>query len=131
MTPFDPSRLAALLAPFQNVSRCWIAFSGGLDSSVLLSAAASVRARLPGALQAIHLDHGLHPDSATWAAHCQSRCDVLAIPLTIRHLHLQPRPGESIEAVAREARYRAFSSLLGPGDLLLTAHHRRHACAGR
>lgn len=124
MTPFDPSRLAARLDPFRNVSRCWIAFSGGLDSSVLLSAAASVRERLPGALQAVHLDHGLHPDSAAWAAHCQARCAALAIPLTIRHLHLQPHPGESIEAVAREARYRAFSSLLGPGDLLLTAHHR-------
>ncbi|AFL72877.1 tRNA lysidine(34) synthetase TilS [Thiocystis violascens] len=124
MTPFDPGNLAALLARFQNVSRCWIGFSGGLDSSVLLSAAASVRERLPGALQAVHLDHGLHPDSATWAAHCQSQCDALVIPLTIRCLHLQPHPGESIEAVAREARYRAFSSLLGPGDLLLAAHNR-------
>ena len=124
MTAFDPDRLAARLAPLENVSRSWIAFSGGLDSTVLLDAAAAVRERLPGALQAVHLDHGLHPDSGVWVAHCQSHCEILAIPLTVRHLHLTPLPGESIEAVAREARYRAFSSLLVPGDLLLTAHHR-------
>ncbi len=91
---------------------------------MLLDAAAAVRERLPGALQAVHLDHGLHPDSGAWAAHCQSQCDVLGIPLTVRHLRLTPLPGESLEAVARAARYRAFSSLLASGDLLLTAHHR-------
>ena len=124
MAGFAPQHLTALLAPLKHVSNCWIAFSGGLDSSVLLSAAATVREHLPGALYAIHLDHGLHPDACEWAAHCQSQCDLLAVPFTVRRLHLRPLPGESIEAVAREARYRAFSSLLAPGDLLLTAHNR-------
>ncbi len=124
MTAFDPAQLIARLAPFKATKRCWIAFSGGLDSTVLLSAAASVREALPGVLHAIHLDHGLHPESCAWVAHCQSCCERLSIPLHVRHLHLQPHPGDSIEAVAREARYRTFSSLLDPGDLLLTAHNR-------
>jgi len=39
-------------------------------------------------------------------------------------LSVQPRRGESLEAAAREVRYAALASLLEPGDLLVTAHHR-------
>ena len=124
MSGFAPVQLATRLASFAPVPRCWIALSGGLDSTVLLSAAAAIRALLPGALHAVHIDHGLHPDSGIWSARCQSRCEALAIPLVICRLHLQPAPGESIEAIARAARYRAFIELLGPGELLLTAHNR-------
>ncbi|MBV5311097.1 tRNA lysidine(34) synthetase TilS [Chromatium okenii] len=123
MKTFHPIALTTFFAPFKKTSRCWIAFSGGLDSTVLLNAAAAVREHLPGALHAIHLDHGLHPDSAQWAAHCQTHCAALSIPLVIRRLHLQPRIGESIEAVAREARYRAFIDVLNANECLLTAHH--------
>nr|WP_207280716.1 tRNA lysidine(34) synthetase TilS [Thiocystis violacea] len=112
------------LAPFASAPRCWIAFSGGLDSTVLLSAAAEVRARLPGELLAVHIDHGLQPGSGDWAAHCAGVCQALSIPIHIERLSpAGPSPGESLEAWAREARYRVFRRLLGPGEILLTAHH--------
>lgn len=123
MSGFDPRQLAAWLSSFAPVPRCWIAFSGGLDSTALLSAAATIRTQLPGALHAIHIDHGLQAVSGAWPARCQSCCDALAVPLVVRQLHLRPPPGESLEAVARTARYRAFVDLLGPGELLLTAHN--------
>jgi tRNA(Ile)-lysidine synthase len=41
----------------------------------------------------------------------------------VRRLHLTPIPGESLEATAREARYRALADMLRPGDLMLTAHN--------
>lgn len=124
MSDFAPAYLAERLASFENVSRCWIAFSGGLDSTVLLTAAAVVRERLPGTLHAVHIDHGLQPDAAAWVAHCQAQCLALTIPLTIWHLQLRLRPGDSLEAVARTARYQAFAGLLDRDALLLTAHHR-------
>ncbi|MFC6328264.1 ATP-binding protein, partial [Alloalcanivorax gelatiniphagus] len=40
----------------------WLAFSGGLDSTVLLHALA--RAGLGPRLTVAQVDHGLHPDSA-------------------------------------------------------------------
>ncbi|MBK1722894.1 tRNA lysidine(34) synthetase TilS [Thiocystis violacea] len=123
MSAFDPAHLIGLLEPFESASRIWVAFSGGMDSSVLLAAATEVRESLPGALHAIHVDHGLHPDSALWAAHCAEFCRLRAIPLTTEHLQLAARQGESLEALAREARYAVFAGLLGRGDLLLTAHH--------
>jgi tRNA(Ile)-lysidine synthase len=122
MSVFDPERLIRALAPFPEAGRVWVAYSGGLDSTVLLRAAAAVRERLPGALWAVHVDHGLNPDSARWAEHCQATCAGLAIPCEVRRLELSPAPGESLEAVAREARYGALATLLAPGDLLLTAH---------
>jgi tRNA(Ile)-lysidine synthase len=122
VTRFAPERLAEVLAQLGPSGDCWVAYSGGLDSAALLSAAAAVREQLPGRLRAIHIDHGLHPDSQLWAEHCRSHCDLLGVPLLIRCLNLRPIPGESIEAMARESRYRAFGTLLGRGDLLLTAH---------
>lgn len=122
MSTFDPESLVPVLAPFEGAGQVWIGYSGGLDSTALLHAAAAVRERLPGTPRAVHLDHGLHPDSARWAAHCEAVCSVLAIPLLVRRLALQRGPGESLEAMAREARYAALAALLAPGDLLLTAH---------
>ena len=105
------------------MGRVWVAYSGGLDSTVLLRAAAAVRERLSGPLWAVHIDHGLHPDSGRWGEHCRGNCEALTIPFTIRRVAVEPGRGESLEAVARAVRYAAFSALLAPGDLLLTAHH--------
>ncbi len=123
MSVYDPERLASALAHFDDAGRVWVAFSGGLDSTCLLHAAAHVRGRLPAPLRAVHLDHGLHPSSADWSEHCRAVCDALSIALVTRRLRVKVGPGESLEAVAREARYAELSALLAPGDLLLTAHH--------
>lgn len=105
------------------MARVWVAFSGGLDSTALLHGAAAVRDRLPGPLQAVHIDHGLHPDSGRWGEHCRDICEKLAIPLTIRRVTVEPARGDSLEAVARAVRYGALAAFLAPSDLLLTAHH--------
>ena len=123
MAVFDPEILVAALAPFDPAGRVWVAYSGGLDSTVLLRAAAAVRERLPGSLWAVHIDHGLHPDSARWDAHCRHTCEDLAIPIVSRRIEARAGRGESPEAAARNARYGEFYTLLAPADLLLTAHH--------
>ena len=100
-----------------------IAYSGGLDSHALLHACAALRAEHVLHLRAIHIDHGLQSVSTQWAAHCRRVCDDLAIPFTSVSLHLQIPAGESVEAVAREARYAVFCEHLQAGEMLLTAHH--------
>jgi tRNA(Ile)-lysidine synthase len=72
----------------------------------------------------VHLDHGLHPHSSAWAEHCRTLCQALDVPLTVRRLAIARAPGESLEAVAREARYAALAAMLRPGELVLTAQHR-------
>ena len=104
----------------QEVQTVWVAYSGGVDSHVLLHAATSLEL---SCLKAIHVDHQLHADSAKWRKHCQNVCDQLQVPLQCQTLSLDDMEGESLEAVARKARYQCFSSFMRSGDVLLTAHH--------
>jgi len=104
-------------------NRYWIAFSGGVDSHVLLHAMATLRPQLFATLNAVHVNHGLNPRAPEWAAHAVSVCDVLDIPCHVFNVDATPNKGESPEAAARDARYHAFSQLIEQGDLLLTAHH--------
>lgn len=121
----DLERLLATLTALATAApRLWVAYSGGLDSHVLLHACAQLRPRLPCPIAAVHLEHGLQPGSADWARHCRRVCDQLGVALTVRRLSLQPIRGESLEAVAREARLSAFADLVQPGELVATGQHR-------
>lgn len=120
----DPDRIVAYFQQLRpQPGNYWVAFSGGVDSSVLLHLLASVRSRLPGVLHAIHIDHGLQPASADWAAHCRACCEALGVPIEIRAVDAGARQGQSPEAAARDARYAEIARAMAPGDMLLTAHH--------
>lgn len=114
-------QLAQLLPNFPAVAAC-VAFSGGADSTALLAALAALR-RPPLELRALHVDHGLQPRSRRWSAHCRRVARALAVPLTVRTARLARRRGESLEAVARTARYGLLGAALADGEALLTAHH--------
>ena len=123
MPSFAPELLLPLLASFTDARAGQVAFSGGMDSTVLLHALAEIRGRLPFELRALHVDHGLHEDSSCWAGHCVRTCGHLGLPLETRRIRVAAGRGESLEAVARQERYAALAASLKPGDLLLTAQH--------
>jgi len=101
-----------------------VAFSGGLDSSVLLHALHELRPEFEHArLRAIHVNHGLHADAKTWAAQCARVAQTIDVPLDIIHVDVDRASGEGLEAAARRSRYAAFAASLAPGEVLLTAHH--------
>jgi len=111
------------LTPWLNAPTWYIAFSGGLDSTVLLHLLAEhARNRATPPLRALHIHHGLQSAADAWPAHCQAVCDQLGIELQV--IHVQVAPGASLEQAARDARYAAFTQVLGPGDILFTAQHR-------
>lgn len=121
---FTVESLSEQLARFPPDTRFAVAFSGGLDSTVLLHAThAALRQRDAGALRAIHIHHGLSPYADAWAAHCHERCAALGIGLHVEHVAVQAQGGESLENLARERRYAAFEALLGGEEVLLMAHH--------
>jgi len=116
--------LQTTLSPL-SPTQVWIGYSGGLDSQALLYATATwakTQATAP-ALYALHVHHGLHPQADQWAEFCAHHCAQLGIPLRVERVKLECRPGSSVEAAARTARYAAFSQVLAPGQTLLTAHH--------
>ncbi|QVW24500.1 tRNA lysidine(34) synthetase TilS [Pseudomonas hormoni] len=118
-----PVRLLLNLKPWRNAKTWRIAFSGGLDSTVLLHLLANLAKTesLP-ALSAIHVHHGLQAVADTWPEHCQSVCDGLGVPLQV--VHVQVQPGASLERAARDARYGAFIEATQINEVLLTAQHR-------
>lgn len=117
-------KLLTLLKQQPPASGYLLAFSGGLDSCVLLDLMhkLSLHEKIP--LRAIHINHGLQGEAEQWVSHCQQICEALKIPLQVVHLNMKPGKGESIEAVAREQRYQAFESELKKGEMLLLAQHR-------
>lgn len=96
------------------------AYSGGLDSSVLLHAIS----KFPSIeLRAIHINHGLHPDADAWAEQCMVFCRMLDIELEVFKVDVKRDDGKGIEAAARSARYHAIAEYIHDGEVLLTAHH--------
>nr|WP_281357425.1 tRNA lysidine(34) synthetase TilS [Thiomicrorhabdus cannonii] len=101
-----------------------VAFSGGLDSTVLLHLLAQ-DPTLKTRLQAVHINHQIHPDAAAWAAHCRAFCQTITVAYTQIDLQLPNTRRKGLEAIARKARYEALFAQLHAGDWLLTAHHQR------
>jgi len=100
----------------------WLAFSGGLDSHVLLSLFCRLRAELDIDFCAIHINHGLSPNAKHWANHCKSICNSYGIEYVEHAIQLDLKIGDSVEEQARVKRYAVFADGLGAGDILLTAH---------
>ena len=100
-------------------SSVWAAFSGGLDSTVLLHRLK--QSGLP--VRALHVNHHLQPAANRWVDHCREFCAHLGVPIYILDVKIDPNDAGGPEAAARAARYEAFLTLMRPGDCLATAHH--------
>ncbi len=104
-------------------ARIAIAYSGGLDSSVLLDAAV----RIAGAPRciALHVHHGLSPNADAWAAHAEASAAALGVGFDAMRVDVPRASGAGIEASARESRYRALDAMCerhGAAVLWLAQH---------
>jgi tRNA(Ile)-lysidine synthase len=89
-----------------------------------LHALAQMPAARARGLRAIHVDHGLHADSARSAVHCREFTAMLDVPLQLVTVRVDRDAGTGLEDAARRARYAAFAQSLGEGELLALAQHR-------
>lgn len=120
MSTLNIALLDKLLPPNGDL---YLAYSGGVDSHVLLHLCAQ-RSAYKHRLRAVYVDHGLQADSRAWGEHCSEQCRQLGVDFQMLHVDAQPQLGESPEAAARSARYRVLRPLLVAGDVLLLAQHR-------
>ncbi len=124
---FNAEALVHRLVELENFAttpdRYVIAYSGGLDSSVLAHALLQTRPQHGKSLLAIHVDHRLHGESKTWAAHCRNFADKMALDFICEVVDVDGKSGKGTEAAARDARYTALRGHVGDGDWLLCAHH--------
>lgn len=106
-----------------------VAYSGGVDSSVLLHALYTVKKQNTTnfAIKAIHIHHGLSAHADQWVTHCQQQCQSWQIPLSVHYVTLDIQLG-NIENQARNARYDVIKKHLQPNDILCTAQHLDDQC---
>jgi len=116
---FSISLLNRFFSSYNHFERFYVAYSGGLDSTVLLHA--MHEAKYP--IHAVHVNHHLQQDSDTWQQHCEDFCISLSVPITVQHVQLTKQPQESLEASARVARYELLEEMLGANSAIVTAHH--------
>lgn len=95
-----------------------VGLSGGVDSVVLLD----LMQRAAGGrfeLSALHINHQINPQADRWSAFCRALCRERGIPCKAVRVNV-PR-GASLEAAAREARYRIFESM--SAGLIVLGHN--------
>ncbi len=102
-----------------------VAYSGGLDSSVLLHLTSQFCKQHGLSLYAFHVHHGLSPNADEWLSHAREQCDALQIRFESRNVRLENIKEHGTEHAARLARYAALGEMCGANSvrLLLTAHH--------
>ncbi len=118
---FDPA--ASLLDLTGSKPRVVVAFSGGIDSTVLAHALAKHRRKF-SSLRLVHVDHGLQSASGEWSRHCAGVARSLRLPFVSLKADIRRKRGESPEAAARDARYSLLASEMEQGEVLVTAQHR-------
>lgn len=103
-----------------NSKRILLAVSGGADSMALLHVILQNRQKINKDIKVLHIDHGLHPDSASWAIFVSSYCRENEMPCETVSVDVAAY-GKNVEQAARKARYAAF--LKQGYDTVLLAHH--------
>jgi tRNA(Ile)-lysidine synthase len=98
-----------------------IALSGGVDSVVLLDLLVPLASQMQLPFSAVHVNHGISPNADKWSEFCRNLCQSRNIPLEIARVKVARGPGTSLEAAAREERYRIFRGL--QTDYIVLAQH--------
>ena len=111
--------------PYTHASRWLVAYSGGVDSHLLLQTLITLKLENPDwpNIEAIHINHQLQAEANEWVRHCQLQCEKLNIPLQVQAVTIQGQPRSSLEQLAREQRYQCFESILTDEDILMMGHH--------
>jgi tRNA(Ile)-lysidine synthase len=130
ITAKNPSKTLTSKQVFETIcslSSCkklWVAYSGGLDSHVLLDLVhKAFQSHSEYKISAIHIHHGLSPNADQWVEHCEKVCSNLQIPLTVLWVDATVTDGSSPEEVAREARLQSFEDKIMEDECILFAHH--------
>jgi len=102
-----------------------VAYSGGIDSQVLLHALSQLKLQnlLANDLSVCHINHGLSCNATTWQHAAEKYCQQLSLPIKVVEVNIKEIVGESLEALAREARYKAIKANTPTNALIVTGHH--------
>ena len=102
--------------------KIFIAFSGGIDSSVLVYILGKNALKLNLDITVIHINHNISPNSPNWTKHCKNFCNKLDLNFISEEVNIISSGG-GLESAARKERYNIFIKYLENNEQILTAHH--------
>ena len=126
MNAYNSDKLYSSLRQITSATDFWVAYSGGMDSRVLLHGLVELRRIHPEIkITAVHINHSLSANADLWTEHCRKVCAELNVNFVTQKIDVRVgiTKKQSLEATARSLRYRALADLLPEGVTLLTAHH--------
>ena len=80
---------------YEKYKEILVAYSGGIDSTALLYLANKFSKKHNKNIKAIHVNHNINIKSKNWENHCQDFCNSLNIPLVIKSINIEIKPGQS------------------------------------
>lgn len=97
----------------------FIAYSGGVDSQVLLYLASKY---LPKKVTALHVNHGISKNAFDWENFCIESSSNLNVNIEVKRFDLSKQKS-NLEEKARELRHSFFEEMVDNGNALFTGHH--------
>ena len=113
----------SFLNQFDNTNKFWVAYSGGLDSSVLLHLCYLNKDKIEHDIGVIYVNHGLQQEADDWGLFCKEQCDKYDLSFDELKISSTCPEGESIEAWARDERYKIIKNHINNDHVVLMAHH--------
>jgi tRNA(Ile)-lysidine synthase len=116
--------LKPLLEKYESIELV-VAYSGGIDSQVLLHVLAHLYQQklISNQITVCHVNHGLNENAATWQTFAEQQCAKLPVKFVAKSVHIKAKAQQSLEALARDARYLALKSVNAHRSIVLTGHH--------
>ncbi len=125
LTPQSLIDQLAEFVRFDDKPSLIVAYSGGVDSVVLLHLLHRARTDYGFNLKACHVDHAIAAESANWRAQCAQYCMSIDVEFCFERVQWVDNAGRVSEDEARRVRYAWFRKQLKEKEWLLTAHHQR------
>lgn len=102
-----------------HVNNFYVAYSGGVDSQVLLYLSNKY---IKENTTALHVNHGISDNASNWEGFCEDTAN--QYDLKIKKAKFQLKDEKSnLEEKARELRYNFFEENIQENDYLMTGHH--------
>ena len=104
-----------------NINKILLAYSGGIDSSVLLDCLYKISLNGSVSIRTMHINHNLSTQSKNFEHHCNK----ITNEMKIDHKNIQVKIDSSsnIEELCRKKRYKSLTEYCNPDEVVFTAHH--------
>jgi len=118
------STLLSAISKYQSMPLV-IAYSGGVDSQVLLHALTQLMHanKISPSVIVCHVNHGLSANAQAWQDFAQAQCQLRNIPIKVCQVKVKAQAQQSLEALARDARYSALHNIVDQPSAIITGHH--------